>query len=140
MFGLSDRELTLHDVGRLRDAVTSEKAGAIVTFTGTTRDTSQTGRPIRYLEYETYEEMAIKYMKEIADEIRTRWQVYDIAIIHRVGQVPVGGIDVLIAVSAPHRAEAFDACRYAIDQLKQVVTIWKTEVEMEVEVESTTSE
>ena len=107
--------------------VASDDAGAIATFVGTTRAHSR-GREVVRLEYEAYEGMAEAEMERIADELRARHDVIDVAIHHRVGPVEIGETSVVIAVSAAHRAAAFDACRAAIDTLKQTVPLWKKEL------------
>jgi len=104
----------------------SDGAGAVVTFVGRVRAHSR-GRDVTKLEYEAYPEMAEKVFAQIADEIRARGGVIDVAIHHRVGTLQVGEISVVIAVSAEHRSPAFDACHYAIDRLKQIAPIWKKE-------------
>jgi molybdopterin synthase catalytic subunit len=102
--------------------------GAVATFVGVVRDETD-GREVRYLEYESYPEMAEKTLRQIGDEIRTRWPtICDVAIVHRVGRLEVGETAVVIALSAAHRPEVFDALRYAIDRLKEIVPIWKKEV------------
>jgi molybdopterin synthase catalytic subunit len=101
-------------------------AGAIVTFVGRVRAHSR-GRDVTKLEYEAYPEMAEKVFAQIADEVRERGGIIDVAIHHRVGMLGVGEISVVIAVSAAHRSPAFDACHYAIDRLKQIAPIWKKE-------------
>jgi len=103
-----------------------DSAGAIVTFVGRVRAHSR-GRDVTKLEYEAYPEMAEGVFVQIADEIRTRGAVIDVAIHHRVGTLQVGEVSVVVAVSAAHRSPAFDACRYAIDRLKQIAPIWKKE-------------
>ena len=108
----------------------SDSAGGVSIFIGTTRAESE-GRKVRYLEYEAYRPMALQLMRDLAEDIRHRWPVGGITMIHRTGRVEVGEPSVLIAVSAPHRPEAFEACRYAIDTLKRTVPIWKKEVFME---------
>ena len=100
--------------------------GAIVTFDGSVRNQSH-GRATRYLEYEAYESMALAKMQEIAADARARFAVDRIAIAHRLGHLEVGETSVFIAVSAPHRPAAFEACRFAIDTLKCTVPIWKKE-------------
>ena len=100
--------------------------GAIVTFDGFVRNESQ-GRATRYLEYEAYETMAITKMKEIAERIHERFAIHRVAVVHRLGRLEIGETSVFIAVSAPHRGAAFDACRFAIDTLKKTVPIWKKE-------------
>ena len=114
------------DVAALERAVTDPHAGAIVTFAGTTR-ADNAGRNVIRLEYEAYEPMALSEMRRLAREAGERWQIVRIAISHRVGLVDIGETSVAIAVSAAHRAEAFEACRFAIDRLKEVVPIWKKE-------------
>ena len=101
--------------------------GAVVTFCGVVRDHSGATRT-DFLVYDAYKEMAEKKMAEIGTEIKERWNVEDIAILHRIGRLEIGEISVLIAVASPHRAEGFEACRYAIDRLKETVPIWKKEV------------
>lgn len=100
--------------------------GAIVTFDGCVRNQSH-GRATRYLEYEAYESMALGKMHEIAAEARSRFPIDRVAIAHRIGHLEVGETSVFIAISAPHRPAAFDACRFAIDTLKRTVPIWKKE-------------
>ena len=112
---------------RVIRAVRKDEHGAVVTFTGTVRNTSQ-GKRVLYLEYETYQQMAEAKLREIAGEIQQRWQLEDVAMVHRVGRLEVGDVAVVIAVGAPHRKEAFAACQYAIDRIKAVVPIWKKEV------------
>jgi molybdopterin synthase catalytic subunit len=100
--------------------------GAIVTFDGCVRNQSH-GRRTLYLDYEAYESMAVSKMGEIAAEVHSKFPIDRIAIAHRLGRLEIGETSVFIAVSAPHRAAAFDACRYAIDTLKRSVPIWKKE-------------
>ena len=107
--------------------VARDEAGAIATFTGTTRVHSR-GRTLQHLEYEAYPGMAEKVMAEIADELRTRYEITEIAIHHRTGRVDIGEPSVMIAVSAPHREAALAACKDAIDTLKERVPLWKKEV------------
>jgi len=107
--------------------VLQDENGAVATFAGVVRNHSGEKRT-DYLVYEAYAGMAEKKMQEIGDEIKTRWGIEDIAILHRIGRLEIGEISVLIAVSSQHRSEAFVACQYAIDRLKQIVPIWKQEV------------
>jgi molybdopterin synthase catalytic subunit/molybdopterin converting factor small subunit len=123
-FRLSGRPLSLEAVVA---EVADERAGAIATFTGTTRRQSR-GRDVVHLDYEAYEGMAEEVMAEIAAELEARYDLCGIAIHHRVGRVGIGETSVLIAVSAPHRADALAACRDAIDTLKERVPLWKKEV------------
>jgi molybdopterin synthase catalytic subunit len=114
------------DVAAVSAAVGGTASGAIVTFIGTTRDHND-GRTVTRLEYEAYPEMALAEMHKIAASARERWPIADVAIVHRIGIVPIGEASVVIAVSAAHRAPAFAACQFAIDRLKEVVPIWKKE-------------
>jgi molybdopterin synthase catalytic subunit len=107
--------------------VSDPAAGAIATFIGTTRTHSR-GRTVVHLEYDAYPEMAEAEMARIAEAIRDRHDVLHVAISHRTGHVPIGEASVIIAVSAAHRGPAMDACREAIDTLKQTVPVWKKEV------------
>ena len=109
------------------DEVRTEDAGAIATFVGTTRKHSR-GREVLYLEYEAYEGMAEQVMEHLADELKRRHDLCEVAIHHRVGRVDIGEMSVVIAVSAPHRTYALAACREAIDELKVSVPLWKKEV------------
>ena len=102
-------------------------AGGIVIFSGVVRN-EKDGRPVKYLEYEAHAPMAEAKLREIGAEVRRRWpSVKAVAILHRVGRLEIGESSVLIAVSAAHRREAFEACHYAIDTLKQTVPVWKKE-------------
>jgi len=114
------------DVAILEAAVADPAAGAICTFVGTTRE-NNVGRKVLRLEYEAYEAMALSEIRKLADEAGRRWEITRVAITHRIGVVEIGETSVAIAVSAPHRAEAFEACRFAIDRLKEIVPIWKKE-------------
>jgi MoaE-MoaD fusion protein len=105
----------------------SDDAGAVATFIGTTRVHSR-GRTVHYLEYEGYAGMAEKVMAELADELKRRYELCEVAIAHRTGRVDIGGLSVVIAVSAPHRQDALAACKDAIDRLKEIVPLWKKEV------------
>lgn len=104
-----------------------ETYGAVVTFIGIVRGYSENKKVIS-LEYEAYQPMAEKKLQEIALEIETRWQLKDLAICHRTGRLQVGEPALVIAIAAPHRKEAFEACEYAVDRLKEIVPIWKKEV------------
>lgn len=104
----------------------SPEHGAVVVFEGIVRDNLH-GRKTRYLEYEAYEPMAVRKMEEIGEEARRKFAIGHIGMIHRIGRLEIGETSVAILVAAAHRGAAFDACRYAIDRLKQVVPIWKKE-------------
>jgi MoaE-MoaD fusion protein len=122
-FRLSETPLSLDDAVR---EVASDDAGAIATFSGTTRAHAR-GRAVIRLEYEAYQGMAEETMAEIAGELKARYDLVDIAIHHRVGTVGIGETSVVIAVSAAHRGDALAACRDAIDTLKERVPLWKKE-------------
>jgi molybdopterin synthase catalytic subunit len=113
-------------VRELERAVTHAGAGGIVTFQGVVRDEAR-GKRVRYLEYDAYPEMAEQQMAEIAAEVERRWQTRAVVLVHRVGRLEIGECSVVVTVACPHRAEAFEACRYAIDTLKASVPIWKKE-------------
>ncbi|HEY1922278.1 MAG TPA: molybdenum cofactor biosynthesis protein MoaE [Tepidisphaeraceae bacterium] len=116
------------DVGAAVSAVGGGDSGAIALFLGTTRRDSTAGREVISLDYEAYEEMAEGQMRRLVDEARGRWPIGRIVMLHRIGRVDVGQPSVLIAVSTPHRAEAFEACRFLIDRIKAEATIWKKEI------------
>jgi len=101
-------------------------AGGTVVFIGTIRNNSENGRVTR-LRYEAYREMAEKKMREIERETRERWPVKKVVLLHREGELRVGEVSVVVAVSSAHRAEAFKACRYAIDRIKATLPLWKKE-------------
>lgn len=106
--------------------ITVPEAGALVTFDGIVRNHAR-GRRVRYLEYESYGSMAEREMEKIRAEALDRWPLTGLLIVHRLGRLEIGESSVFIAVSAAHRGDAFDACRYTIDTLKQTVPIWKKE-------------
>ena len=120
---ISDEPL---DVGAVVAKVSGSGMGGIVTFLGAVRDEAR-GRAIQHLEYEAYLGMAEREMDKIVAEVAERWPGTRLAIAHRVGHLAVGELAVVIAAAAPHRPEAFAACRYAIDTLKETVPIWKKE-------------
>jgi molybdopterin synthase catalytic subunit len=122
-FVVTDQPL---DLLGMQSAVADPRAGAIVTFMGTVRDHSR-GRQIHHLEYEAYSEMAIRVMQEIAQDMSHRWDLCAIAIAHRTGPLAIGEASIIIAVSSPHRAEAFAACAYCIDRIKEILPVWKKE-------------
>jgi molybdopterin synthase catalytic subunit len=121
-------EIVAHaiDAAAVTAAVADPARGATVTFIGTTRDHND-GRSVTRLEYEAYPEMAIAEMRRIGETAQERWPIARIAIVHRIGVVPIGEASVVIAVSAGHRRAAFEACHFAIDRLKEIVPIWKKE-------------
>ncbi len=115
------------DLGAVVAEASRDEAGAIATFVGTTRVHSR-GRTVDHLEYEAYGGMAEQELSRIADDLKRRYQLCEIAITHRIGRVEIGEPSVAIAVSAPHRADALAACKDAIDTLKETVPLWKKEV------------
>jgi molybdopterin synthase catalytic subunit len=114
------------DYAALTDAVRRNDCGAVATFLGTVRDLTD-GRVTIALDYEAYPAMAEKKMAEIERETRQRWPVGEMAMVHRLGRLDVGEVSVAVSVSCPHRGQAFEACRFAIDRLKELVPIWKKE-------------
>ena len=121
LFEITAAPLSIDEVNR---RVTSPAAGAIITFTGIVRGTNQ-GRQVRYLEYEAYPEMAEVVLAQIGDEVKARWEVEAVAIAHRTGRLEIGEASVVIAIAAGHRQGAFEAGRYAIDRIKQILPVWK---------------
>jgi len=112
------------DVAALQDVASRD--GALCLFLGVVRDENE-GRRVLRLEYEAYEDMALPLMEEIAAEARRQFGVGEVRIVHRLGRLEIGEVSVAVAAASPHRAEAFAACRYAIDTLKARVPIWKKE-------------
>ena len=125
LFEVTTKQLSADEVvSRLADP----GVGAVTTFIGVVRDNTD-GRQVLHLEYEAYTEMAEETLRQIGAEIQSRWKtVRQVAIVHRVGRQGIGESSVIIALSAAHRAELFDALHYAIDRLKGIVPIWKKEV------------
>jgi molybdopterin synthase catalytic subunit len=127
---LKQYEITPHPIsaddviGRLADPA----VGAIATFVGVVRGETD-GRETQYLEYEAYPDMAEATLRQIGDEIHERWpSIREVAIVHRIGRLEIGDTATVIAISAAHRPDVFDALRYGIDRLKEIVPIWKKEV------------
>jgi len=112
---------------RALDIVSKPEHGGVVLFLGTVRASSR-GRKVLRLEYEAYSPMAEKRLREIEEEMRSRWGPLEVSILQRLGSVKAGEIGVAIAVSAPGRRQAFAACRFAIDQVKKSVPLWKKEI------------
>ena len=123
MYRITDQPI---DPNALLSVVASPAAGGTALFIGTTREENE-GKVVERLEYEAYTDMAVAEMTKIGGEIAARWAVVAVAMVHRVGVVPLGEASVAIAVSAAHRNEAFAACRHGIDRLKSIVPIWKKE-------------
>jgi molybdopterin synthase catalytic subunit len=123
MFRLTHDAIDYH---ALTDAVRAPQCGAVVLFLGTVRDL--TGEQVTvFLDYDAYAPMAEKKLAEIEGEVRRKWPACEVAMVHRLGRLAVGEVSVAVAVSCPHRGAAFDACRFAIDTLKELVPIWKKE-------------
>ena len=114
------------DPRELEAVVSHPGAGAICTFTGIVRDNSR-GQVVTHLDYEAYAEMAVPQMRKIGEEIKERWPAARVAMAHRTGHLEIGEASVVVAVSAPHRHEAIEACQWGIDRLKESVPIWKKE-------------
>src|SRR5437016_1178710 len=124
IFTVVDRPLSPDAIA---EAVDDPGAGGVVIFSGIVRNETD-GRPVKYLEYEAHAAMAEAKMREIGAAVRQRWpSVRAVTMLHRIGRLEIGESSVLIAVSAAHRREAFEACQYAIDTLKQRVPVWKKE-------------
>jgi molybdopterin synthase catalytic subunit len=116
------------DVGPVHDWAVVPRCGGVVVFTGTVRDHAEGRDGVDHLTYEAYAEPAEQRMTELVADIRRRWpETGRVAMLHRVGRLELSEIAVVVAVSAPHRGEAFEACRYGIDTLKATVPIWKHE-------------
>lgn len=114
------------DYHALTESVRSPHCGAVALFLGTVRDL--TGEQVTvFLDYEAYAPMAEKKLAGIEADVRARWPVGNVAMVHRLGRLAIGDVSVAVAVSSPHRGDAFEACRYAIDTLKELVPIWKRE-------------
>jgi molybdopterin synthase catalytic subunit len=115
------------DYHSLTELVRRDHCGGIVLFLGTVRDL--TGDHVTtFLDYDAYEPMAEKKLAEIETVVRAKWPIGEFAMIHRLGRLGIGEISVAVAVSCPHRAQAFEACRFAIDTLKEIVPIWKKDI------------
>ena len=107
--------------------VRRDDSGAVALFLGVVRDNSH-GRRVLYLEYDAYPEMAEKKLREVAEEAQSRWPITDVAIAHRTGRLEIGETSLLVAVSSPHRHDAFAACHHIVNRIKEIVPIWKKEV------------
>ena len=115
------------DSQRLVEAVRKDESGAVALFFGVARNHSE-GRRVRALEYDAYTSMAEKKLREVGAEVRARWPITGIGVLHRTGVLAIGEASLLVAVSAAHRKEAFEACHYAVDRIKEIVPIWKKEI------------
>lgn len=124
MFRVTDKPLNLQGLVAF---VTDPEAGAIATFIGTTRNHND-GRRVIALDYDAYPEMAEKELARIGEQAKQQWKIQRMGIVHRIGPVQITEPSVIIAVSSAHRADAFAACRFAIEEIKKTVPIWKKEV------------
>ncbi|MDF2946880.1 MAG: molybdenum cofactor biosynthesis protein MoaE [Bacillales bacterium] len=122
-FEITDKPIITQDI---INKVVDRNAGAVTTFIGTVRELTK-GKKTLFLIYEAYEKMAVKQLSRIGDEIIEKWPNAKVAITHRVGKLEITDIAVVIAVSTPHRKDAYDANEYAIERIKQIVPIWKKE-------------
>jgi len=114
------------DMDTLAALVGADGDGAVVTFAGLVRDHNQ-GRRVQFLEYEAYEPLAVRALQRIVDEAQGLWPSARVATHHRIGRLEIGEASIVIAAASPHRADAFAACRYTIERVKQIVPIWKHE-------------
>jgi len=114
------------DTSAVARSLQKDEDGAIVIFEGIVRDNAR-GKSVRFLEYEAYEPMALKKLEEVGEMVKSKFDIRDIAIVHRLGHMEVGECSTLIVIASAHRTDAFDACRFAIDTIKQIVPIWKKE-------------
>jgi molybdopterin synthase catalytic subunit len=115
------------DPQALVESLRSDEDGAVCLFYGVVRN-NNLGRNVIYLEYDAYAPMATKVMREIADEVKERFPVSAVGALHRIGRLEIGETSLLVAVASPHRAEAFEACHYTVDRIKERVPVWKKEV------------
>ncbi len=114
------------DPDSITKLVRKNSNGAVITFLGTTRDSTD-GKQVNYLEYEAYQPMAQDMISQIFEEVKERWEIEDLAMSHRLGKVDIGEISMVVAISSPHRKQAFEAGQYSIDRIKEIVPIWKKE-------------
>nr|WP_226530176.1 molybdenum cofactor biosynthesis protein MoaE [Metabacillus niabensis] len=114
-------------IEEITNKVIRNEAGAVTTFTGTVREFTY-GKRTLSLEYQAYEKMAVKKLEQIGEEIKEKWSDAKVAITHRIGKLEISDIAVVIAVSTPHRKDAYAANEYAIERIKQIVPIWKKEI------------
>ncbi|KGR78608.1 molybdenum cofactor biosynthesis protein MoaE [Ureibacillus sinduriensis] len=123
LFSIIDTRIVVEEIIQ---QVKSVNAGAVTVFIGTVRELTN-GKRTLYLEYQAYESMALKKLTEIGEEIKRKWPATNVAITHRIGKLEISDIAVVIAVSSPHRREAYEANEYAIERIKEIVPIWKKE-------------
>ncbi len=123
MISITDKPI---DVAKLLNYVSDDGSGASVLFTGTVRDHNEQDK-VSKLHYEAYQEMAEKILQEIENEVHAKWKINKFIAIHRTGTLKVGEVSVAVAVSSEHRKEAFEACKFGIDSIKEKAPIWKKE-------------
>ncbi len=123
MISITEKKI---DVNMLLDYVSDQSSGASVLFTGTVRDHNEHDK-VSKLHYEAYQEMAEKILQEIENEVNSKWKINRFIVIHRTGTLKVGEVSVAVAVSSEHRKEAFEACKFGIDSVKEKAPIWKKE-------------
>jgi MoaE-MoaD fusion protein len=114
------------DIRRISESVQKPEDGAVVVFEGIVRNNAN-DKPVRFLEYDAYEPMALKKLEEVGNQAKQEFDIRDIAIVHRLGHLEIGECSTVIVVASAHRGPAFDACRFAIDTIKKIVPIWKKE-------------
>ena len=114
------------DIRQIVDGIQRPEDGAVVVFEGVVRNNSNE-RPVRFLEYDAYESMALSKLQEVGARAKSEFDIRDIAIVHRLGRMEIGECSTAIVVTSAHRGPAFDACRFAIDTIKKIVPIWKKE-------------
>ena len=114
------------DIQSVTDRIQRPEDGAVVVFEGVVRNNAN-GKDVRFLEYDAYESMALRKIEEIGAQAKEKFDIRDIAIVHRLGHMEIGECSIVIVVASAHRGPAFDACRFTIDTIKQIVPIWKKE-------------
>ncbi len=124
MVEITNKPINIDDIIK---SVASQNAGAIDVFIGTVRNNTK-GKAVVKLDFEAYEPMAISELQKIVNTAKQKWAIEKVAVVHRVGLLALGEVPVVIAVSTPHRKDAFDACQFIIDTLKETVPIWKKEI------------
>jgi MoaE-MoaD fusion protein len=114
------------DIRQISNSIQKPEDGAVVVFEGIVRNHAN-DKPVRFLEYDAYESMALSKLEEVGSRAKSEFDIRDIAIVHRLGRLEIGECSTVIVVASAHRGPAFDACRFAIDTIKQIVPIWKKE-------------
>jgi MoaE-MoaD fusion protein len=114
------------DIPQITESLQKPEDGAVVVFEGVVRNNAR-DKAVRFLEYDAYESMALKKMEEVGSRAKSEYAIRDIAIVHRLGHMDIGECSIVIVIASAHRGPAFDACRFAIDTIKEIVPIWKKE-------------